>query len=123
MLTSDGAGQARTDREADKLALVEALVDAGLLKPASGPGAELSQELAAAIHAFVARSPSLLAVAQIDDLAGERTAINLPGTDQERPNWRRRIGAPLDELLEGPLAKAILAAMRAARGGGGSAFG
>ena len=30
------------------------------------------------------------ASAQLDDLAGESDATNLPGTDRERPNWRHR---------------------------------
>jgi glycogen operon protein len=43
---------------------------------------------------------------QIDDLLGERNAVNLPGTDRERPNWRRRLArdatAALDEMGLGP---------------------
>ena len=37
------------------------------------------------------RTPSLIAIAQLDDLVGEFTAVNLPGTDRERPNWRRKL--------------------------------
>ena len=118
LLTPAETERSQNERAADKQALIEALAAASLIEPGLEPAAELTPELAAAIHAFVARSPSLLAVAQIDDLAGERTAINLPGTDRERPNWRRRIGPPLDQLLQGPVAKAVLAAMRAARGAG-----
>jgi len=70
--------------------------------------------LIAAVHGFIARTPSFLAVAQVEDLAGERIAVNLPGTDRERPNWRRRLAAPLPDLMRTPAAAAILSAIRAA---------
>ena len=69
----------------------------------------------AAAHAFVARSPAALVMAQTDDLAGERIAVNLPGTSIERPNWRRKIALPVPELLGTPTAQAILDALREAR--------
>jgi glycogen operon protein len=55
--------------------------------------------------------PSLLAIAQLDDLAGEQTAVNLPGTDRER-DWRRKLPKSLVELLQTPRAGAILAGLR-----------
>jgi 4-alpha-glucanotransferase len=42
-------------------------------------------------------------------------AVNLPGTDRERPNWRRRLPAGAEALVALPRAEAILAALRAAR--------
>jgi len=55
----------------------------------------------------------LLALVQADDLAGETVAINLPGTDRERPNWRRRLDPDASDLCRSPLACAILATFRA----------
>lgn len=66
-------------------------------------------------HAFVAETKSDLVFVQADDLAGERQAVNLPGTDQERPNWRRRLSVPLDDLFETPTAGPILASLRGTR--------
>jgi len=51
-----------------------------------------------AAHEFVARSPSLLMLAQVDDLEGETEPLNVPGTDRERPNWRRRNRGNIEEL-------------------------
>ena len=51
-----------------------------------------------AIHAHIARTPSLIATAQIEDLAGEAVSVNLPGTDRERPNWRRKIKVPIEDI-------------------------
>ena len=50
----------------------------------------------------------MLVLTQADDLAGEAMAVNLPGTDRERPNWRRKIAVPLPELLDAPPARAII---------------
>ena len=58
-----------------------------------------------------------MALAQVDDLAGEEVGVNLPGTDMERPNWRRRISRPVERLFEGELAKRIFDALRAERPG------
>ena len=71
--------------------------------------------LAAAIYAFVARTPSVVALAQIDDLAGETIATNLPGTDRERPNWRRRLSSDVDTVFSSTRARAIIAALKAER--------
>ncbi len=54
-------------------------------------------------------------MAQVDDLAGEVVGVNLPGTDTERPNWRRRIAAPIESLFDGDLAARILEALQSAR--------
>jgi 4-alpha-glucanotransferase len=51
---------------------------------------------------------------QADDLAGETSAVNLPGTDRERPNWRRRLRGDVASLCTNDIARLILAAFRAA---------
>ena len=102
-------GEALTTREAEKVALVKALIAEGFL---AEPKAE---DIMPAAHAYVASARSTLVVAQTDDLAGERVAVNLPGTSNERPNWRRRLKAPVPELLNTPGAQAILEALRKAR--------
>jgi glycogen operon protein len=102
---------ALAERKLEKQALINALVAEKLL-------AEEETDLVvitAAAHALAARSPAALVVAQADDLGGERVAVNLPGTDRERPNWRRRITTPLPDLLRTETALAILAALRKER--------
>jgi len=64
----------------------------------------------AQVHAHIARTPSLIATAQIEDLAGETVSVNLPGTDRERPNWRRKIATPIEEM-----STIVIAAMREER--------
>ena len=110
----DEARQKETRRE-EKRALVAALIAAGLLAAPPDEDAPASDALAAAVHAFVARAPSLLALAQIDDLIGETIATNLPGTDRERPNWRRRLSRDVEAAFSSARARAIIAALTAAR--------
>ena len=113
LITPDLAEHARLERQAEKAALVDALTNAGLVEPGLDGAPAPAADLVAAVHAFIARTPSFLAVAQVEDLAGERTAVNLPGTDRERPNWRRRLAIQLTDIMRTPAASAILSAIRA----------
>jgi glycogen operon protein len=107
---------ALAERARDRAALCDLLAAEGLLPEGATPDGELDDALAAAIHALAARTPSALLLVQAEDLAGERVAVNLPGTDRERPNWRRRLPIPAAALAATPRARVILDAVRALRG-------
>ncbi len=106
-------GDAAAERSVDRAALVDALVEQGCLDQ-SAAAAPQAAEVVAAAHAFVAATPADLMLVQTDDLAGMRSGVNLPGTDRERPNWRRRLRTPVDALLNGDPARAILRAVHQA---------
>ena len=111
------AGREIASRDDEKRVLLSALRRAGWLGEAGVDfDADLSDEIAAAFHAYIAHSGSVLASVQFDDLAGETIATNLPGTDRERPNWRLRLGLDIGTLMARPRARAILAAIRGVRG-------
>ena len=55
-------------------------------------------ELSIAVHRFLAQAPSMLAVVAIEDVLGETAGVNVPGTVDEHPNWRRKRSLPLEEL-------------------------
>ncbi len=93
------------DRAAERAALMAAV----------GIAAEDWPAIAAAVHAYVAGAPSALLLVQAEDLAGARRAVNLPGTDRERPNWRLRLPETVEAIFGTALARAIIAAVRAAR--------
>ncbi|MFO1128656.1 MAG: 4-alpha-glucanotransferase [Rhodospirillales bacterium] len=82
--------------------LLQMLATEGLLPPGRDPNnvdaAPMDAKLAAALHAFLARSPSQILLVQIDDLMEEQEQINLPGTNEERPNWRRKLSQPVEAL-------------------------
>ena len=114
-LGPEHAAGALAARAAEKHELAEALVAAGALSEPPAFDAPMDDGLAAAVHAWIAHASSVLASVQVDDLAGETVATNLPGTDRERPNWRHRGTEDAAKLFDAPRARAILAAMRAVR--------
>ena len=93
-------GQGRTEeaeREgtaAERAAMLELLRAEGLV------GEEPDEaELVVAMHAFLARTPSLLVAASPADAVGDPRQPNLPGTVDEYPNWRLPLA---EETAEGP---------------------
>jgi len=98
---------AKAARQAEKATLLDAVAAAGLGQGWTAPS-PFHADLAAAIHALVASSASRLMLAQVEDLAGERVGVNLPGTDRERPNWRRKIDPPVETVLTSALAQTII---------------
>ncbi|MCS0504376.1 glycogen debranching protein GlgX [Ancylobacter mangrovi] len=109
---------ALAERAAEKARLGAALLQEGLITAVPAPDAALDDGFVAAVHAFIARTGSMLALAQLDDLAGELAAVNLPGTDRERPNWRRRMAQTAGAIFEGARARGTLDAMAHERGPG-----
>jgi len=112
---------ARAEREAEVRALRARLAEDGLLQDVTRA---TQDEISLAAHAFLAGTPSRLVAASLDDLAGEREPVNLPGVAPERhPSWSRRMAAPLEALLRSPELVSQLAPLRArreeaSRGGG-----
>ncbi|HEX6156180.1 MAG TPA: malto-oligosyltrehalose synthase, partial [Burkholderiales bacterium] len=51
---------------------------------------------AAGAHAFIARTPSKLAMVQPEDLFELAEQANLPGTVDQHPNWRRKLPLALE---------------------------
>ena len=87
----------------------------GGVSPPDADRLSWTPELALAVHAYLARSPSLLFLAQLDDLAGAVHQANLPGSTIEYPNWRRRQARTLDDLFADPATRKQLAAIAAER--------
>lgn len=113
ILDAQAAAAERRNRERAVQALLASLRRQGLL----GAGSAEPEAVAVAAHGLLARTRSALAVAQIEDLAGEAEQPNLPGTVDEHPNWKRRLPTTVDALFESPLARGILATLRQERGG------
>jgi 4-alpha-glucanotransferase len=117
--TDDALAQAQSERRREKRALLEALRSEGLLAADADLGAlgdgPLSAMLAAAAHAYVAKTPSILAMAQLEDLTGEERQANLPGAASAYPSWRRRLPMTLAELAHDRSAAAIVAAIASER--------
>ncbi|MGZ8231800.1 MAG: malto-oligosyltrehalose synthase, partial [Burkholderiales bacterium] len=78
--------------------------------PAS-PIAPMTPELARALYAFLARTPSRLLVVQPEDVLGVREQANMPGTAVEQPNWRRKLPLTLEEIERDPRFLALTEAL------------
>jgi 4-alpha-glucanotransferase len=52
----------------------------------------------AAVAAFLAATPARLAVIALDDILDVRDQINIPGTVEQHPNWRRKLPLALEDL-------------------------
>ena len=89
----------RESRRADRAALVESLIEAGLL-PDSARDNPDPDAMVAAVHVFIRRTPAALVGLSLDDLAQERTPVNIPGVWQDKyPSWSRRMSRTLEELM------------------------
>jgi len=115
-LTGGEASQLWDDRRRDKHLLLQALADEGLIKDLSDEATWLPP-LTVAIQAYLARSPSLLFMVHLDDLASEARQINLPGSTTDYPNWRRRLGRSLQEMASDPTIAKMMAAIASERNG------
>ena len=67
--------------------------------------------------AFLAVTPSRLAVIALDDILGVRDQINIPGTVAQHPNWRRKLPVAIEDLAgHDGLARVAQAFAQAGRG-------
>jgi 4-alpha-glucanotransferase len=100
----------RSRRDREIRALLARLEAEGLLERGLEP--PQPRELAAAVTAFLCRTPAPLVGLALDDLAGERTPVNLPGVVSDRHrSWVRRLSVSLETLGDGPDARAMLDAV------------
>ncbi|WP_293374222.1 4-alpha-glucanotransferase [Nevskia sp.] len=93
--------QDRAARVVDREKLWGAFVHAGLASGAMPPVDQPSAVVDAAC-AFVAATPSPLALIPLEDLFGVIEQPNVPGTIDEHPNWRRRLAGDVRTLSEAP---------------------
>jgi 4-alpha-glucanotransferase len=96
------AAAMRDARWSDRAALLESLIEEGLL-PATARENVTSDALIAAVHTFIRRTPSALVGLSLDDLAHEQAPVNIPGVWQDKyPSWSRRMRDTLEVLLSEP---------------------
>ena len=116
LLAAAATRTALAEREREREALRQAFATAAghPLPDAGDPPGDEAVGVVTAAHRYLAATPSALVLLQADDLAAETDAINLPGTDRERPNWRRKVGLPAASLWQGPIGRAARCDLAAA---------
>jgi len=102
---TDGAAyhHAWEERQRDKSAILTALQRENLLPSgvtqdlATAPA--MTNDLCQAIHTYLARTPSSIVLANLEDGLGELSQTNLPGTVDSHPNWTRKYAIPVDKIM------------------------
>jgi 4-alpha-glucanotransferase len=111
--------QAGEERLRDKGHILAALRRANLLPSGFSDQPDhvpvMTPELGAAIHMYLAASPAWVVMANLDDMIGEVTQMNLPGTLDAYPNWSRKLSLSLEELQRDERVQLLAAAVRSLR--------
>tara|TARA_R110002124_G_scaffold16882_9_gene71563 strand:- start:8442 stop:10313 length:1872 start_codon:yes stop_codon:yes gene_type:complete len=111
-LIDELAAQDQLERRHDERnSLLAVLTDAGLLSAADRQALDaaarsdspLPDAIPIALHRFLARTPARLLAVRLEDLAGERMPVNLPGTIDAYPNWQRKLAHDMNDILGAPL--------------------
>lgn len=115
-------GHEEWERAQERERLLRTLIETGDLTPEAAepfwgtPRDDQNiEELIRAAYRFVARTPSMIALIQIEDLLSLRASINIPGTTNQHPNWRRRLPCNVDDLTRDERSVQLLRMMREVR--------
>lgn len=105
-------------RAKQKQALLDALTQASALAGRATLPSEktpLTATLNLAIHRFLAHTESALLGLQPEDWLGMTSPVNVPGTVNEYPNWRRKLSVTLEEMFADKKVKQVLNAVSSGR--------
>ena len=100
------------DRSRDRAELLAALQSVGLTpgEPET-PDGPYTESLAESTQLFLGSSAAALAVLQAEDLIGMTDPVNVPGTQDENPNWQRKMTASIDEVFDAEGTRRLLRGM------------
>ena len=110
---------AHVERTGQRRRLLHALQCEELLPPGIDPyhaaRGEWSPELGLALQRYLARSPAKILLVAMEDVFEQLEQVNLPGTVDELPNWRRKLVRDLEDWAQIPTVRALIDALRAER--------
>jgi 4-alpha-glucanotransferase len=110
LIDDNDAARERAARADDIDHLRDALATAGASLD------DVSEEsLTLAAYRFLAQTPALVVMLQIEDAIGETRPVNVPGTFMEYPNWRRKLRVDLETIAGGSRFARFTAALREMR--------
>lgn len=102
------------DRIADRRSQIEAFAEVLARDLGTDVAVEPAAVLSAALE-WLGGTPAQIVLATLEDLWLEERPQNVPGTSDERPNWRRRFAKSIDEALSDTDALAVFVALQRAR--------
>jgi 4-alpha-glucanotransferase len=111
-LDEDAARQERIHRSGQRRALARFLHAHGLVAGKQPSSLDLFQ----ACVEFIGASRARVALVNVEDLWQETDPQNVPATEIERPNWRRRLKRMLEEIRSNPQFAEALGKLDHARG-------
>lgn len=106
--------EVRDERAQDRAALWRACVAAGVAQ-GEVPAQDEPAPVVRAAAAFIGQTASQLAVLPLEDALALDEQPNLPGTQDEHPNWRRRLPCTVESLAQDARFTATLDALHAQR--------
>jgi len=118
MYQDEALASMREQRCGQKQALLDALHQAGVMPARSATRADkqtLTPAFNQAIHRFLARTDSALLGLQPEDWMGMTTPVNVPGTSDEYPNWRRKWTFSLEQAFADKAVSKLLKVVSEAR--------
>ncbi|HEV2493739.1 MAG TPA: 4-alpha-glucanotransferase [Terriglobia bacterium] len=90
----------------------------GQLKSATANSKRCRPEIVRAFLSFLSSSPAELVLVNLEDLWMERKPQNVPGTNRQRPNWRRKARHSLEAFCQMPQVLDILREVKRQRSSG-----
>lgn len=104
MFVSDDILQQEKDwRDVAKKHVIDALVSEKLLTRQAGQrcldSEDMTLPLCHAIHAYMAKSSAQMIVVQLEDVMLINPPVNVPGTSDQYPNWRRKLTRNSDSFF------------------------
>ncbi len=77
-----------------------------------------------AVYTFLGRTPAQLVGVQLEDVTEQVIQVNVPGSNEQQfPNWRRKIGVGLEELVNDARLLSLAEALRKARPSSATPYG
>ena len=112
VLSPERAAEAAERQREEAASLLGLLVAEGVLDP---EGDRSVPTVLRALHAFLARTPSMLVAATLEDAVEATERPNVPGTLAERPNWSLPLPVLLDDLPGDPRVRRLAEVLAAVR--------
>lgn len=97
-------------RDEDRANLLNMMAENGYWRGSRQPEQipETTMELSAAVHSQLAAGCSVLMAVQPEDLLLMRDPVNVPGTVDEYPNWRRKLSGTIAGLFASGSVQAVM---------------
>ena len=93
----------KVNRHKEKAALLRTLIEAGEapwgMNPDNINTMTFSRDLFEKLHYFLARTASRIVSIQLEDILEVESPVNIPGTSDEYPNWRRKLPRDLQDIF------------------------